>query len=482
MKLYERCANEIAELIRTRMLRPGDRLPSVRAAIAARGLSRSTVFEAYCLLETRGLIEARPRSGYYVKTGLAHTKLQAPADSRSDGRARNVDIGQLVFELLGPMARHEFAPLGSAFISPSLCPLTRLARHLWTEMRDLDPWRLIEDLATGNEALRRQIGLRYATNGIAVESTEVVLTNGGLEGMNLSLQAVTQPGDVVVVESPTFYAALQSIERLHLRSLEVATSPSLGIDIDALAAVLERQRVAACWLMTSFQNPLGSSMPEDRKKALVALLAKHAIPLIEDDAYAELFFGAKRPLPAKAFDTEGLVMNCGSFSKCLAPGYRVGWVAGGRFAAKIEQMRLMYTLSPAIPAQAAIAAYLDQGGYDRHLRRMRKALAGYLAVAVETVEMYFPAGTRMAVPEGGYFLWVELPKAVDAIELHTLARERGISLSPGPLFSAARRFGNCVRLNYGHGGDPRFVPALKTVGELATQCAASRHALASARQ
>jgi DNA-binding transcriptional MocR family regulator len=479
MKLYERCANGIAELIRTGRLQPGDRLPSVRATSTARGLSRSTIFRAYYLLETSGLIEARPRSGYYVKTGLANAKLQAPADSKTEARARNVDIGQLVFELLGPLTRREFTPLGSAFLSPSLCPLTRLARHLWTEMRDFDPRRLIEDLAPGNEALRRHIGLRYAMDGIAVESTELVLTNGGLEGMNLSLQAVTQPGDVVVVESPTFYAALQAIERLHMRSIEVVTSPSLGIDIDALAAALERQNVAACWLMTSFQNPLGSSMPEDRKKALVALLAKHAIPLIEDDVYAELYFGAKKPLPAKAFDTEGLVMHCGSFSKCLAPGYRVGWVAGGRFAAKIEQMRLMYTLSPAIPSEAAIAAYLDQGGYDRHLRRMRTALAGYLAVAVEAVQTHFPAGTHMTVPEGGYFLWLELPKAVDTIELHTLARERGISLSPGPLFSAARRFRNCVRLNFGHGGDPRFVPALKTVGELATQCAASRHALAA---
>src|ERR1700759_3722370 len=171
MKLYERCANEIAELIRTGILRAGDRLPSVRATSAARGISRSTVFEVYYLLETRGLIEARSRSCYYVRTGLAPTKLQAPADSRSDRRARNVDIGQLVFELLGPMARREFAPLGSAFLSPSLCPLTRLARHLWTEMRDLDPWRLIEDLATGNEALRRQIGLRYAMDGVVIAPT-----------------------------------------------------------------------------------------------------------------------------------------------------------------------------------------------------------------------------------------------------------------------------------------------------------------------
>lgn len=468
MNLYERCANEIAELIRSGMLRPGDRLPSVRAASAARGLSRTTIFEAYYLLETRGLVEARSRSGYYVKGDFAQTELKAPDDSRPDGRARTVDIGQLVFELLGSMNRREFVPLGSAFLSPSLCPLTRLARHLGTEMRDFDPWRLVEDLAPGNESLRRHIVLRYAMDGMVVAPTEIVLTNGAMEGLNLGLQAVTRPGNVVVVESPTFYAALQSLDRLKLHALEVATSPAWGIDIDALAAALKRHRVAACWLMTNFQNPLGSSMPDDRKKALVALLAEHEIPLIEDDVYAELYFGAKKPLPAKALDAKGLVIHCGSFSKCLAPGYRVGWVAGGRFAAKIEQMRLMYTLSPAIPSEAAIAAYLDGGGYDRHLRRMRAALVRYSAIAMEAVHTHFPAGTCMSAPLGGYFLWLELPEGVDTIKLHALARERGISLAPGRLFSTDKRFTRCLRLNYGHGGDPRFEAAMQSVGQLAT--------------
>jgi DNA-binding transcriptional MocR family regulator len=468
MTLYERCANEIAELIRSGMLRPGDRLPSVRAASSARGLSRATIFEAYYLLETRGLIEARSRSGYYVKGDVAKTELKAPDDSKPNGRAHVVDIGQMVFELLGCMNRREFVPLGSAFLSPSLCPLTRLARHLGTEMRDFDPWRLVEDLAPGNESLRRHIVLRYAMDGMAISPTEVVLTNGAMEGLNLSLQAVTRPGDVVAVECPTFYAALQALDRLQLRALEVATSPTWGIDVDALAAALKHHRVAACWVMPNFQNPLGSLMPDDRKKALVTLLAKHAIPLIEDDVYAELYFGPKKPLPAKALDAKGLVIHCSSFSKCLAPGYRVGWVAGGRFAAKIEQMRLMYTLSPAIPSEAAIAAYLDRGGYDRHLRRLRAALVRYLAMATEAVQTHFPAGTRMSAPQGGYLLWLELPESVDTIKLHALARARGISLAPGPLFSTDRRSMHCLRLNYGHACDPRFAPAVQTVGQLAT--------------
>ena len=468
MTLYKRCADDIANLIRNGDLRPGDQLPSVRNASRARGLSRSTIFQAYYLLETIGLIEARARSGYYVRAGLPLASNPMPRQSDPDGIVKEVDIGGLVFDLLGSMNRREFVPLGSAFPSPSLCPLMRLSRHLGTEMRRLDPWRLVEDLAPGNESLRRQIVLRYAMDGMVIDPTEIVLTNGAMEGLNLSLQAVTRAGDVVVVESPTFYAALQALDRLQLRALEVATSPVWGIDIEALALALKGHRVAACWLMPNFQNPMGSLMPLDRKKALVQLLVEHEIPLIEDDVYAELYFGKKKPLPAKAFDVEGMVMHCGSFSKCLAPGYRVGWVAGGRFAAKIEQMRLMHTLSPAIPSEAAIAAYLDRGGYDRHLRRMRAALARYLAVAIEAVQRYFPIGTRIAAPQGGYFLWLELPERVDTIKLHALARENGISLAPGALFFSEPHSTHCLRLNYGHGCDPRFAPAMERVGQLAT--------------
>lgn len=467
MTLYKRCADDIAELIRNGILRPGDKLPSVREASLARGLSRSTIFQAYYRLEASGLIEARARSGYYVRSDSLPDTCAQPSDSTPDGLVKDVAIGQTVFELLGSMNRRDFVPLGSAFLSPSLCPIARLARHLGSAMRGFDPWRLIEDLAPGNESLRRHIVLRYGMDGMAVAPTEVVLTNGAMEGLNLGLQAVTQPGDVVLVESPTFYAALQALDRLKLRALEVATSPASGIDIDAVERAIKRQRVSACWVMPNFQNPLGSLMPEERKKALVALLAEQDIPLIEDDVYAELYFGARKPLPAKAWDTRGLVLHCGSFSKCLAPGYRVGWVAGGRFAARIEQMRLMYTLSPSIPSEAAIAAYLDRGGYDRHLRRMRAELLRYRAIAMEAVRLHFPLGTSMSAPQGGYFLWIEMPASVDASRLHALARERGISLAPGSLFSTASRPAHCLRLNYGHAGDPRFARAMQTVGQLA---------------
>lgn len=475
MKRYERYADEIAQLIHGGALSPGQRVPSVREASRARGISPSTVFEAYYLLEAQGLIRARPRSGYYVsaRQPLPPGRRQAePQPSRPRGDSTGVAVSELVFEVLGSARDPALVPLGSAFPGADLFPLERLARCLASGMRRLEPASIVQSLAPGDERLRQQIVLRYGMQGMAVDAAQVVVTNGAMEALNLCLEAVTQPGDVVAVESPTFYAALQALERRGLRALEVATHPREGIDLVALEEALARHPVRACWLMPSFQNPLGSLMPEERKRALVALLARRQVPLIEDDVYGELHLGPHRPAPAKAFDSEGLVMHCSSFSKCLAPGYRVGWVAAGRFAGAVQRLKLMTTLSAATPSQQALSEYLAQGGYERHLRALRATLARQQDRALAPIARHFPEGTRVARPEGGYFLWVELPPAVDALRLHRDALAEGISLAPGQIFSADRRFAHCVRINYGHPQAP-LEDALRTVGALAARQAAS---------
>lgn len=474
MKRYERHADEIAQLIHSGALQPGDRIPSVREASRTRGISPSTVFEAYYLLEAQGLIHARPRSGYYVSTQLPAAQDARPAEpqpSRPAPNSTDVAISDLVFEVLGLARDPDLVPLGSAFPGLELFPLDRLARCLASGMRKLDPWSIVQSLPPGDGRLRQQIALRYGLHGRAVDTEEIVVTNGAMEALNLCLEAVARPGDVVVVESPTFYAALQALERLNLQALEIATHPREGIDLNALADALAHHPVKACWLMPSFQNPLGALMPEDKKRDLIALLARHKVPLIEDDVYGELHFAPQRPPPAKAFDTEGLVMHCSSFSKSLAPGYRVGWVAAGRFATAVQRLKLMTTLSAATPSQQALSEYLAQGGYDRHLRHLRRCLAQQQALALAAVARHFPPGTRVSRPEGGYFLWVELPAQVDALLLHRRALEHGISLAPGQIFSADRRFANCVRINYGHPAQSRFEAALATVGALATALA-----------
>lgn len=470
MKRYEALAQEIAESIAHGQLRPGERVPSVREASRSRGVSPSTVFEAYYLLEARGLIEARPRSGYFVSHAVNWQ--QEPESSRPVTKERAVEVSELVFQVLGHAQNRALVPMGSAFPSPLLFPLPKLALATGKALRRLDPWRTVEDLSPGSAALRRQIGLRYLGMGCGVDTEELVITNGAMEALNLCLESVTQPGDLVAVESPTFYAALQALERHSLRAVEIATHPRTGIDVAALAAVMERHPVKACWLMPNFQNPLGSLMPDDAKQALVELLAKHEVPLIEDDVYGELYFGARKPRPAKAWDREGWVMHCSSFSKTLAPGYRVGWVAAGRYAREVAQRKLMSSIAAPLPSQEGLSEYLEHGGYDRHLRQLRATLAQHRHTTLRDIAKHFPAGTRATQPEGGYFIWVELPPKIDALELHRLALSQGISLAPGHLFSADHRFKHHVRINFGHPDNKNFHAALKTVGTIARALAA----------
>lgn len=470
MKRYEQLAASIAALIDSGALAAGTRVPSVRAASAHYGVSPATVFQAYYLLEDRGLIEARARSGYYVRQ-QPDTPLAEPAASKPSRRSTTVDISELVFSVVRAMKDPAVVPLGSAFPSPQLFPWPRLTRSLAAANRRHGAWGSVLDLPPGNETLRRQIALRHLTNGVPAAVDDVIVTNGALEGLNLCLQAVTRPGDVVAVESPGFYAALQALERLSLRAIEIPVHPRDGLDLGALADALRSHPVRACWFMTNFQNPVGALMPDEKKRELVQLLTRHEVPMIEDDVYSELYFGGVYPRPAKAYDEQGWVMYCSSFSKTLAPGYRIGWVLPGRFGEKIERMKWMTTLTASVPAQAAIADFLTHGNFDRHLRKLRHTLAAQQAQMLQAIGQHFPRDTRVTRPGGGYFLWAELPRHIDALKLQQIALEHGISIAPGPLFSAQSAYRNFVRLNYGHPWTDAMEQALQTIGRIAKSMA-----------
>jgi DNA-binding transcriptional MocR family regulator len=443
----------------------------VRQTQASRGLSPSTVFQAYYQLESRGLIRAVPRSGYFVAARADGVLLAEPRTTEPQSGSQTVDVNDLVWETLGSARARDIVPFGSAFPDPNLFPLDRLRRALVSSTRRLEPWNMVEDLPPGNLRLKREIAKRYLHQGLAIATDEIVLTHGAMEALNLCLNAVTRPGDTVVVESPTFYVALQALQRLGLRAIEVPTHCREGIDLGRLAQVIDLYRPKACWLMTNFQNPLGGLMPETKKRDLVDLLARHDLPLIEDDVYAELYEGNAAPLPAKAYDRRGLVLHCSSFSKCLAPGYRVGWAAPGRWAHEVERLKLMTSLSGSIPVQAALAEYLQEGGYDRHLRGLRQSLQAQRNSLFDAVTRHFPDGTRLVRPAGGYFIWVELPVGVDAMALHRAALAQRISLAPGPMFSARGEFQHHIRLTCGQQWDGTLERATRTLARLVHEAA-----------
>ena len=467
MKRYEALAADVAASIANGTLKPGDKLPSVRQASSSRHLSPATVFEAYYLLEAKGLIRSKDRSGYYVAQGVKVLPPEPETTSQPDGEARPVVISELVLGILESAMSRDVVPLGSAFPSPALFPFDRLGRTTATAAQQIDPWSTVDDLAPGSNALRQQIALRYLVDGVQLGPDQIVVTNGAMEALNLCLAAVCKPGDTVLIESPCFYVCLQALERLGLHAVEVPTDPREGIDLEALENAIVRHRPSAVWVMTNFQNPLGSSMDEAKKKALVELVTKHRVPLVEDDVYGELYYDNRRPVPTKAFDTEGWVMHCSSFSKTLAPGYRIGWASPGRFLRDVTYQKLTTSLTTSLPAQLGIARYLERGSHERHLRELRLALRKNRDQYIEMVSQYFPTGTKVSRPAGGYFLWVEMPNSVDALALHRKAMEAGISIAPGPMFSASHGFSSCIRINCGHPPTTRVESALQKVGRSA---------------
>jgi DNA-binding transcriptional MocR family regulator len=464
MKLYLLVAEELGAMIRGGTLRSGEKLPSVREFSRTRQVSAATVLHAYDTLVAEGLIEPRPRSGYYV---AARRRLAAgPPTSNPKSSSTRVLVSDLVFHTLEATRDREVIPLGSAFPSPGLFPWTKLARHLGSSARHMDPWSTSASLPPGSKELRQQIARRYLRLGMTIDIDEIIVTAGALEALNLALQTVARPGDTIAVESPTFYGCLQAAERLQLKVVEIPTHPRHGVDIAGLARAIAKYPIRACWFMTTLHHPTGACVPLEKKRQLVRLLASHDIPLIEDDAYAELQFASPPAPPAKAFDKKGAVLHCGSFSKCLAPGYRLGWLAAGRYAKDAARRKIESSLATSLPIQQGVAQMLRFGGYEAHLVRLRSALASQQAAALNSMRSHFPAGYRVAPPPGGYFLWIECAAAVDSLDVHRLALESGISIAPGPMFSARRQFGNFLRVNCGHPWTAAMDGAIQRLGQI----------------
>jgi DNA-binding transcriptional MocR family regulator len=464
VKLYAAVAQEIGDMIRGGTLAAGDRLPSVRSLCQSRQVSPATVLRAYEELEIKGLAESRPRSGYYVRRQPKQPLL--PRASRPRSGSTRLAVSDLVFQTLEASRDREVVPLGSAFPSPVQFPWPKLARYLGSSARHMDPWSTVESLPPGSVELRRQIAKRYLRLGISVDIEQIVVTAGALEALNLALQCVARPGDTIAIESPTFYGCLQAAQRLGLNVVEIPMHPTEGLDIAALKSAITKRPISACWFMTTLHHPTGATLSQARKRELVQLLASHGIPLIEDDAYSELQFATKAEPPAKAFDKAGRVLHCGSFSKCLAPGYRLGWVAAGMFSGELSRRKIEASIATSLPIQQGIAALLRHGGYDAHLTRLRRKLAAQQVAALESLRRHFPTGYRVAAPRGGYFLWVECASNVDSLDVHRRALDFGITVAPGPIFSARQQFKNFLRINTGHPWTGAMDRAIQTLGNI----------------
>lgn len=465
--LYEHLAAELGKAIDRGALRAGDRLPSVRRLAQERRVSVATVLEAYLRLENAGMIEVRPKSGHFVRRRAPATA--EPRAPRTCTTPSRVTVSDAYVKVLEAMRNPELLPLGCATVDPTYLPIAALNRIVTQVTREMSTVGARYEGAPGLLTLRRQIARRGVEAGLALSEHDVCTTIGATEGLALALRAVARPGDVIAVESPTYFGVLQAIEGLGMRALEIPAHPRTGLDIGALDDALRAQPVRALVVMPTVSNPLGSIMPDAERAKLVELTRRRELPVIEDDVYGELVFDGSRPRSLRAFagpSETSHVVHLSSVSKTLAPGYRVGWIAGGRWHDQIVRLKYGQSLAcPTLPGMA-VAEFLASGGYDRHLRRLRAALAGNLERYREAIARQFPEGTRVSSPRGGFVLWVELPAGVDALALHDQALRKRIVIVPGPLFSARQRFTNFIRISAGSPWSDRIAEGISTLARL----------------
>ncbi|MBI5066713.1 MAG: PLP-dependent aminotransferase family protein [Deltaproteobacteria bacterium] len=462
---YLQIAGRYARAIEAGTLRPGDRLPSVRRLHAEERVSISTVMQALARLEAQGLVEARPKSGYFVR---ARVRAPPPQPARPARRAPSaVGVSALVARVYRAAGDPRVVQLGAAIPTSALLPARELARAIAAEARAHPEAQVDYQMPPGLPELRHQVARRALEWGCTLAADDLVITGGATEAVTLALLAVAAPGAVVAVESPTFYGTLKAIEALGLKALEIPCHPEDGMDLDELEARLDRYKVAAVVSVPNFNNPLGSCMPDLAKARLVEMLAARRIPLVEDDIFGDLAFGPVRPRAAKSWDRDGGVILCGSLSKSLAPGLRVGWAAPGRFRERFEHLKFALNMAAPTLPQRVIARVLREGGYDRHLRTLRARLREIVERVSAAVAESFPPGTRVSRPLGGCFLWVVLPGQVDTLELFTRALDAGVSIAPGAIFSPSQAHRSCIRLGCIEPWSERLDAGVRLVGRLA---------------
>lgn len=466
MFLYRQVAEKISGMITEGTYRPNERIPSIRSLSRQLRVSVNTVMEAYAHLENIGLIEARPQSGYYVCRPSPESKDRLSRKVAMAYVAPNdVVLGDATLQIMRKLADPSLVPLGRGAPNTDLLPSDKLNRMLASQSKRFPGQSVSYGSFQGIRKLRVQIARRLLHSGCTVSADDIVITSGCVEAVNLALLATCRPGDTVALGSPIYYTFLNSVQWLGLKVLEIPSVPGEGMSLEVLSYAMKQTPIRACIVISNFNNPLGTLMPEEKKRELVKLLDRKEIPLIEDDVYSDLAFGPGHPSSAKVYDEKGMVLSCSSFSKTIAPGYRIGWIVPGRYQQKVEQIKALFNIATASPTQLAVAEFLTNGGYDHHLRKIRRIYARQVGQMRDAVISNFPQGTRVSRPEGGFILWVELPEGIDTLRVYEEGLKHGIGIAPGILFTTGSKYQNCFRLNAAFWSD-QVGQALVTLGEI----------------
>ncbi|MBK1882276.1 PLP-dependent aminotransferase family protein [Luteolibacter pohnpeiensis] len=467
--LYQDLAQRLSTLIGSGTFPAGSRMPSVRRMSRDQRVSVTTVLEAYGRLEDQGLIESRPRSGYYVRPPRISSG-ELPRAARHVAKPVEVEYRQIFEAVMDATSNPDVVPFGASIPGDDIIPSARLASITNGILRRHGAAAFRYTMSPGRNELRASVSRRLLSAGVKIGAGKILTTQGATEAIALSLMATTKPGDLVAVESPTYFGILQMLNDMGLQALEVPVDARNGFDLETFKNLLERFPVTACIVQPSYQNPVGSCMSDQAKAELVQLAIQHDFVLIEDDLHGEICHHGVRPLPLAHFDQDHRVIHCGAVSKILAPGLRVGWVANEKYYQRLRRLKSVYYMASGTISELVVAEFFDVGGYDRHLRRIRTLYVQRCTQIRDAVLEAFPEGTRVNLPSGGFVLWVEMPRQFDSEAFAVRAFAAGISLVPGTVFTPTGRMRNCFRLSCGSAFDERSAKAIKTLAKLAKQC------------
>lgn len=464
--VYLKISKNIEEQIKNNVLNLGDKLPSIREVSREKGISISTVLQAYYDLESKGLIYSKPQSGYYVNFSNDTFTKKTFTASKPDGVNNPEKAESIITKVYSEINNKNIIRFSSSVPGKELIPVAKLNKALTNAMRELNASGTIYEDTMGNQKLRRQLAHRSFIWDGNLKEDDIITTTGCSSALSYCIMSLSNKGDTIAVESPVHFGILQLARNIGLNILELPTNSITGIEIDALKIALQRNKIKLCLLVSNFSNPLGSCMPDEHKKEVTKLLESYNVPLIEDDIYGDIYFGHSRPKSCKTYDESGNVLWCGSVSKTLAPGYRVGWVSAGKYKDKILEAKRFHTLSSPSLTEEAIGSFLENGRYENHLRKFRHTLHTNSLQYLKCISENFPINTKVNQPTGGLVLWIELDKKINTLELYEKAMQNGISIAPGRMFTMRDQFDSCLRLNYGLQWNEDSYNALCSLGKI----------------
>lgn len=446
--LYHVIAKEISDSIKKGAISPNTKLPSIRRLADQYGVSNLTAMNAMRLLENELIVYAVPKKGYFVKSSSLIPTHSTQSSSTHDDK-------ELLYRLL---SSGNECGLSLANGRVDLYPIQRISK-IMRKLIYQNPMLLGGHISGyGNQLLTKEIIRRAIEYGCSLSQNEMCITNGGLESLSLALKATTSPGDTVIVQSPTYFYTLKFISDLGLKSISVTS-------LEELQKQLKQKTVAAIVYNANFNNPDGKYLSETQKKQLVSLSEQYKFTIIEDDVYGDIHYIKGRPKPLRAYSSN--VILCNSFTKSIAPGLRIGWVAGSTKASTIQELKQSTSKFTAEFPQAALAEFLRSGGYDLHMRNLRSTLLTFRNDVRNAILRNFPKGTNVSTPEGGFVLWVELPKSLTNISTKMeKALQGGSYFIPGNFFSLDDEYNNCLRINFGFGLTQENASIIRKLGTI----------------